>query len=263
MIELNYKSFGEGQPVIILHGLFGMLDNWKSFAVRLSKEYEVFIVDQRNHGRSPHTERISYDLMSQDLYNFIQQQGLNDLLLIGHSMGGKVVAQFCLDHPALVEKAVVVDMGLKEYPGNHYPIFESLLNLKLDKISDRKTAESILAEQIDDPSTLQFLLKNLKRTGQNNFQWKMNLKGIYAQYPELITSIDSSFTSDSNILFVKAGESDYVLEEDWLGIQEIFVNARYEVVEDAGHWIHADNPEYLYELINSFFAEKESLFSPL
>ena len=148
-MELNYKEFGQGDPILILHGLFGTLDNWQTIAKQLATNYSVFIIDQRNHGRSPHMDELDYPLMAEDLYQFMETHWIYKAYIIGHSMGGKTAMQFALNYPDMVEKLVVVDIAPKTYEAGHQTIFEALFSLDLEKIESRKEADEVLQKKID------------------------------------------------------------------------------------------------------------------
>ncbi|MBC8047997.1 MAG: alpha/beta fold hydrolase, partial [Fimbriimonadaceae bacterium] len=162
-MQLNFVKSGSGEALIILHGLFGMLDNWKSVSKELENYFTVYLIDQRNHGKSPHTPEHSYKLMSADLFEFFTHQNISSAKIIGHSMGGKTAMQFALDHPSLIQKLIIVDMGIKRYSGGHDNIFDALFSVDLSKIHYRSDAEKILLDKIPDFSTRQFVLKNITR----------------------------------------------------------------------------------------------------
>ncbi|MEL6845484.1 MAG: alpha/beta fold hydrolase, partial [Bacteroidota bacterium] len=149
-MQLNFKTFGQGDPIIILHGLFGTLDNWQTIARQLAEQYSVYILDQRNHGRSPHVDAISYPLMAEDLVQFMESQWIYKASIIGHSMGGKTAMQFACDNPDMVEKLIVVDIAPKTYAGNHELIFDALLSLDMDGLTSRKQADELLEQKVTD-----------------------------------------------------------------------------------------------------------------
>ncbi len=251
-MELNYKQFGQGSPVIILHGLFGTLDNWQTIARRLSENHTVFIVDQRNHGRSPHHDEFNYEVMAEDLRDFMESQWVYEATIIGHSMGGKTAMQFALNYGEMVEKLIVVDIGPQKYKGGHQTIFEALFALDLSKTANRKEAESQLATRIDEAAVRQFLLKNLSRnkeTGQ--YQWKMNLPSIHTNYERILEAIESDDTYDGETLFINGGKSDYISPSDMPNIQKFFPQATLTTIPQAGHWVHAEAPNEFFELINA------------
>lgn len=251
-MKLNFKKYGDsGDAVIILHGIFGMLDNWHSFASQLSKDYMVFTVDQRNHGRSPHSDKFSYKHMVSDLLEFIVDHKISTVKLIGHSMGGKTAMHFALNHPEFVEKLCVLDIGVKYYPPRHDEIFEALCSLDLDQFSSRNGVDEYFSKYIGSFAIRQFLIKNLKRK-KDGFEWKMNLPIIRKKYEKILDWIPTGIEFEKESLFVKGQNSPYIEEEDWPGIQEIFPNAQLRTISGAGHWLHAEQPYELLKTIRSF-----------
>jgi esterase len=256
MQQLHSKIIGSGDPVVILHGLFGMLDNWMTFAKILSEQYTVFLVDLRNHGRSFNHPEHSYPLMAADVSRFMEDNHLFEgANVIGHSMGGKVAMQLALDCPHLVEKLVVIDMGIKVYQGGHDAIFNGLRAIDLPKMTSRTEVEHRVREFESDEGTVQFLLKNLGRTPETGeFEWKMNLEVLWDNYPNVLKPVEGLYQSfDEPTLFLRGGRSQYILDADWPGIFERFPQARLETIPDAGHWIHADQPDLLMKSLLNFF----------
>ncbi len=264
-MELNYKSFGQGDPVIILHGLFGTLDNWQTIARQLAESYSVFILDQRNHGRSPHSDTHDYRAMAEDLRQFMESHWMYDgAHVIGHSMGGKTAMQFALTHPDLVKKLVVVDIAPKAYPGGHFEIFEALQAMDLDNIADRKEAEAFLAERIAEEDVRQFLMKNLTRKnppsggqGGGGFEFKMNLPVLWKHYPDILAAVDGlppwGEPFEGPTLFIRGGRSKHVtLPEDEALIKKLFPNSEIKTVEGAGHWVHAERGGELLGMVRAF-----------
>ncbi|MFT4664508.1 MAG: esterase [Polaribacter sp.] len=252
-MSLKYKSFGSGEPVIILHGLFGTLDNWQTMAKRLAENFTVFIIDQRNHGKSPHMDDISYPLMAEDLRIFMEDHWMYDAHIIGHSMGGKTAMQFALDNPDMVNKLVVVDIAPKAYVGNHELIFEALFDVPLDTLKSRSEAAKVLeAKMGNDSGTIQFLLKNLTRNQEGQYNWKMNLPVLFKDYENILAAVNGEEIFDKEALFIKGGKSNYILPEDIEEIRLLFPEAKFEEVAKSGHWVHAEAPEALYQLMISF-----------
>lgn len=252
-MALKFKSFGSGEPVIILHGLFGTLDNWQTMAKRLAENFTVFIIDQRNHGKSPHMDEISYPLMAEDLRIFMEDHWIYDAHIIGHSMGGKTAMQFALDNPDMVNKLLVVDIAPKAYVGNHQLIFEALFDVPLKTLKSRSEAAEILkAKMGDDPGTIQFLLKNLTRNKEGHYNWKMNLPVLFKDYENILAEVKGEEKFEKETLFIKGGKSKYILSEDLTIIQNLFPAAQLKEVRKSGHWVHAEAPDELYELMYSF-----------
>ncbi|MFK7978367.1 MAG: alpha/beta fold hydrolase [Saprospiraceae bacterium] len=254
-MELNYKSFGEGYPIIILHGLFGTLDNWQTIAKKLAENYLVYIVDQRNHGRSPHDTRFDYEAMADDLQVFMESQWIYEAHIIGHSMGGKTAMQFALNYPDLVNQLIVVDIAPKAYEGGHQAIFEALFSLDLSSIKNRKQADAALLAQIPDFGVRQFLLKNLTNDKKGGYKWKMNLPVIYENYQQILATIKSEDIFDNPTLFIRGGQSNYIVAEDLKQIKSLFPTAALTTVAGANHWVHAAAPKELLALVTNFLSQ--------
>jgi len=254
-MELKFKSFGQGDPVIILHGLFGTLDNWQTVARQLAEEYSVYIVDQRNHGRSPHADEINYSLMAEDLAEFMESQWIYKAHIIGHSMGGKTAMQFAFDHSDMVEKLIVVDIAPKQYTAHHQLIFEALFSLDLETLESRKQADEILEQKVENFGVRQFLLKNLTRTKEGKYTWKMNLPVIHKHYEDILDNVQINSLFEEPTLFIKGAKSNYIQEVDESVIFSHFAKAKIETVQNAGHWVHAEQPQKLLDLVTNFLKE--------
>lgn len=251
-MHLNFKTFGQGDPIIILHGLFGTLDNWQTIAKKLAETHMVYIVDQRNHGRSPHHEEHDYPGMAEDLRNFMEENWIYHATIIGHSMGGKAAMQFALEHPDMVDKLVVVDISPKAYPGSHHEIFDALLSLPLKTISGRQDADDHLAKFISDPDVRLFLMKNLTRKKDGTYRLKANVEALRRHYPDILAATESGDIFDGQALFIRGGKSKHMVDGDEVRIWELFPMAEIKIIEDAGHWVHADAPDELLGLVQDF-----------
>ncbi len=251
--NLFSREFGSGPPVIILHGLFGFSDNWQSIAKGLADNHLVITPDLRNHGRSPHLPEHSYPEMAEDMRSFMEEKWMFSAAVIGHSMGGKVAMQLALTYPDMVEKLVVVDMGPGQADDNHGDIFLALLDLDLSKIKERSEAESFLAERVPDFGTRQFLLKNITRENDGRFAWKMNLPVLWKHFADILAAVTSDQPFEKPTLFVCGSQSDYVKDGDWPAIKRLFPKAELVTIEGAGHWVHADKPKELLEVLRAFF----------
>jgi len=256
MSYLNYKELGEGEPIIILHGLLGMLDNWKTFARMLAEEYWVIIVDQRNHGKSFHSDDFDYDLLADDLKTFMEELYIPQAHLLGHSMGGKTVMRFAEKYPDQVDKSIIVDISPSGNIGGHQLIFESLLNVQIDKVKERSEVEDELMSKGIQRDVVLFLMKNLRREKTGGYKWKANIPVLWDSYQNILASVVPQQPLESEFLFIGGGNSSYITEEDVTLIEESFPEHRYEVVEDAGHWVHAEKPEVLLGLVNSFLSDE-------
>jgi pimeloyl-ACP methyl ester carboxylesterase len=252
-MKLNYKELGDGgQPLIILHGLFGSSDNWMTIGRKLSEKFHVYLVDQRNHGDSPHDDVHNYEVMADDLEEFIESNNIENPHIIGHSMGGKTAMYFAVQHPDLYDKLVVVDIAPKAYPVHHDSILEGLCSLKLDKIESRGDADQKLSEYVPEKGVRQFLLKNLTRNENKEFEWKINLPILEKNIEVVGKGLEKSLTTEKDTLFIGGKNSNYIKSEDHIAINNFFPNARIKMVEGAGHWIHAEKPEEFLSLIEDF-----------
>lgn len=251
-MELNFKSFGSGPALIILHGLFGSLDNWQSLAKQFAQEFSVFIIDQRNHGRSPHSDDFSYEDMAYDLSDFMDQNGIYEASILGHSMGGKTAMTFATQDPHRIEKLVIVDMAPVAYEPHHSTILKVLSEFPLHDIESRKAADAWLAPQIPDFGIRQFLLKNLDRNKDKSFKWKFNLRVLIREYHQILNTVESDSPIDLHTLFLRGGKSSYVLDEYIPGILSQFPQAEFQTIENAGHWVHAEAPEDFFKRTNEW-----------
>lgn len=254
MLTLHHKVLGQGPALIILHGLFGSLDNWISHARSLSDRFSVYLLDQRNHGKSPHAEEWNYLIMAEDLNDFMDQHGIMQAHLLGHSMGGKTVMKLAGEYPERIDHLIVADMGIKQYPPHHQHILDSIRSLQLQTLASRKEAREQLESQLDDASIVQFLLKSLGRDEQKNFRWKFNFDVIDANYREVLAPIQNHFPFEGPTLFLSGGNSQYVMPEDEKSILEQFPQATFQTLSGAGHWLHADKPQAFLQSVNSFLA---------
>ena len=253
-MNLNFKEYGSGEPVIILHGLLGMLDNWHSFAKKLSSEFWVFSVDQRNHGKSFHSREFNYDLLADDLFQFMEQNYIPKAHLIGHSMGGKSILNFLAKYPDKVNKSVIIDISPKLYSGGHEPIFEALLSLPIDEVQSRMQATEMLLKSLPNQGTVNFLLKNLDRITGNKFGWKANIDALHNNYESIKSEILFSEKVESPTLFIDAERSDYITTSDIELIDNNFDDYLIETINDSGHWVHVDQPDILLNKISAFLS---------
>jgi pimeloyl-ACP methyl ester carboxylesterase len=256
-MELNYKVFGEGHPVVIIHGLFGTLDNWQTVAKKLSKDFMVYIVDLRNHGRSPHSDEFSYQVMAEDVHQFMEQNWLYEAHIVGHSMGGKVAMQLACNHPDTVSKLVLVDMAPKRYEGSHEEIFQAMFALNLATLQSRKAADEQMQAKIPSYGVRQFLIKNLSlNKDTQQYEWKLNLPVIYQQYNHILSYNPIQNAYEGPTLFIKGEMSDYILAEELDDYRQYFPAAQLETVLKAGHWIHAEQPARFLEVLTKFLKEE-------
>lgn len=253
-MKLHYKILGEGEPLIILHGLFGMLDNWQTLGRRWAEKYQIILVDLRNHGHSPHSETFNYQVMTEDLEELVDDLFLDEIRIIGHSMGGKLAMKFAQTHPDLIKKLVVADIGPKKYPVHHNTILTGLNSVPLDQVFSRKEADAFLAKHIQTNSIRQFFLKNLYWKEKGKLDWRFNLPAITSN----IGNVGDEFLRiplAKPTLFIRGGASDYILDADMGTIHAVFTHARLETIPNAGHWLHAENPSMFYEIVDTFLSE--------
>jgi len=255
-MPLNYKKLGTGQPLIIIHGLFGSLDNWMTFAKTMSENHEVYLIDARNHGQSPHSNVFNIQVMADDLKEFIDENQLINSIILGHSMGGKIAMQFAINYPSKIDKLIVVDIAPKAYPVHHELIIEGLQALDFNVIKTRNAADEKLSAYIPEFSVRQFLLKNLywKEKEQLGFRFNLEViaKNIHHVGEALVTN-GKSFNNPT--LFVRGDKSNYILDSDMDEIQKIFPNSNLITIKDSGHWIHAEQPEAFLNTIEQFLKE--------
>jgi esterase len=247
-MELFFRELGQGQPIIILHGIFGSSDNWLTQAKLFSPHYRVFTVDQRNHGQSPHDDGFSYPLMVEDLREFIDTHQLENPIVIGHSMGGKVAMNFALAHPDKLEKLIVVDIAPKPYNLEHYVIINGLKSVPIQSITSRNEADAALTEYVPEADVRQFLLKNLQRQAEGGFTWKINLPVIDKNLSNIGLDLQFDGKFEKPTLFVKGGKSKYVKDEDITRIKEVFPKAELKTL-DTGHWVQAEKPQEFVDTV--------------
>ncbi|MFK7756038.1 MAG: alpha/beta fold hydrolase [Flavobacteriales bacterium] len=252
-MRLNYKLKGDsGEPLVIIHGLFGSLDNWQTLANKLAETFKVYIVDLRNHGKSPHSNEHSYELMADDLKLFFGEHSLRKVNLIGHSMGGKTALLFADKYPEYLAKLMVVDIGVKGYPPHHTEILQGLNAIPQGELSSRKEADEILVEYVPDFATRQFLLKNLTRDEGKKLVWKMNLPVLEEYISEIGGELPINVI-ETETLFVRGERSNYILESDYKALEELLPNSQVVTAHGTGHWIHAEAPEFFYNKVIEFF----------
>lgn len=252
MMQLNYKKLGDsGSPIIILHGLLGSLDNWQTIARQLSATHQVYIVDQRNHGRSPHTEEMNYEVLAQDIVEFCAQHQLTKVSLIGHSMGGKVAMLLALLHPELIDRLIVADIAPAFYDGGHETILFAMAEAPLKSAHRREEIDHFLQPRIHHFGVRQFILKNLSRDEKGQFEWKCNFEALILNYRVLMDFpvLDKQFIGTT--YFIKGEQSNYINQDNWDACDRYFPNNKIIEIKDAGHWLHADNPALFIEKLNT------------
>ncbi|QOI96857.1 MAG: alpha/beta fold hydrolase [Flammeovirgaceae bacterium] len=250
-MELFYREYGSGRPLIILHGLMGSSDNWLPQAKMLGEHYHVYVVDQRNHGQSPHSEEFNYHVLQEDIHAFIHQHNLNNPVILGHSMGGKAAMNFALAYPDKLSALIVVDIAPKAYEVRHDYIVEGLKAVPIDTIQSRNEADEALSQHVASPAVRQFLLKNLMRKPQGGFAWRINLEVIDKNLETIGGTLLHEDIFEKPTLFIRGSKSDYILDEDRPGIKKIFPNSTL-VTLDTGHWVQAEKPAEFVEVVLNF-----------
>jgi len=251
--ELGIEHKNSGNPsLLILHGLFGSCDNWLTISKKIAQKYHVLLIDQRNHGRSPHHEQHDYESLSEDLYEFIQQQNLQKPALIGHSMGGKTVLFLAKNYPEVFDRLLIADMGIKSYPVRHQKILAGFNAVNLSTLKSRRQADEILAQHEPNLGIRQFLLKNLYRNNENKFAWRINLPVLTEQIANLGKPLPTGEPIVGKILFLRGENSNYVPLEDFQMIKNQFPTAQIATLRGAGHWLHAEKPTEFLEMIWNF-----------
>ena len=254
-MELFFRSYGDGQPVIILHGILGISDNWVTFGKKLAEQgFKVIIPDQRNHGHSPHSHAFNYFALVDDLAEFIDNLGLQDPILIGHSMGGKVVMRYTLENPELVSKIVLVDVSLRTYVTHtyHQQLIQAMMDANLEGIKVRQDVEKQLEESVKSERIRQFLMKSLYWKDKNKLGWRLNLESLYENLEFMYDGVFFSTKFHGPALFIRGGQSDYVTDDDFKAIFESFPNAEIQTIMNGTHWVHADEPDEFYNLVDKF-----------
>jgi len=253
-MKLFFREFGQGQPVIILHGLFGQSDNWVTIGRRIADQFHVFIPDQRNHGQSLHTPVHSFPAMADDLAEFIEEHQIENPILIGHSMGGKVAMTYALENPGKVMKLVIIDISPRKYPERitHTQVITEMIRIDLEKIVTRTEVEKILDSRVSDTRIKMFILKNLYYKIHGKLAWRLNLEAINQNMDLLFDGISSDNQYTGPSLFIRGGKSDYILDSDIPLIKSMFPEALVKTIPGASHWVHADAPEELCYLLSGF-----------
>lgn len=252
---LHSKILGKGKPLLILHGYFGMGDNWKSLANKFSENFEVHLIDQRNHGRSFHSDDFSYELMVEDLENYINHYDLKQVNLLGHSMGGKTAMLFATSFPKMLEKLLIADISPKYYPPHHHFILEALHAVDFTKVTRRREIEVVFTKYIDEIGIRQFLLKNIYWIEKGKLAYRFNLESLTLNNKGIGESLPSFSVFEKETLFLKGENSNYIVEKDHALIAAHFPKVQIETIKDAGHWLHAEKPIDFYTYVMRFLTK--------
>lgn len=252
MSLLHSLVLGSGEPLLILHGFLGMGDNWKSLGSKFAERYQVHLIDQRNHGRSFHTEDFSYELMVEDLLAYMEHHGLEKAHLLGHSMGGKTAMLFAVTHPERMGKLVVADIAPKYYPQHHQFILQALHAVDFSRVSSRNEIEEVFKRYIPEQGIRQFLLKNVYRKHKQGLAYRFNLDSLEEHIEEIGVSLPPRAVFEGATLFLKGADSGYIAPDDESLIHAHFPHSRIAVITNAGHWLHAENPSDFYRAVAGF-----------
>lgn len=237
---------GEGIPLLILHGYFGMSDNWKTLGNQFSEDFQVHLIDQRNHGRSFHEEVFNYAVLVQDLYDYIKYHQVENLYVIGHSMGGKTAMLFAVTYPELVTKLIVVDISPRKYQPHHNAILAGLNSIDFSVENSRSKIDQKLTELIPEIGVRQFLLKNVYWKDKGQLAFRFNIKSLTENNAKVGEALPSFTIFKNETLFLKGENSDYISEEEAPIIETHFTNSKIIEIKNAGHWLHAENPKQFY-----------------
>lgn len=256
---------GGGSPIIIIHGLYGSSDNWLTIARELSSDYLVYLVDLRNHGNSPHTDRHTYPLMKLDLLEFVDRHDIEKAVIIGHSMGGKVAMAFSAEFPERIKSMAVIDIGPKSYHKltdyssqaiEHMNILNAMQSVDFSVVKTREDIDAQLEDYIKSYRIRNFLMKNIRRGRDNTFSWKINVDVLIKELPAILERVvfRAQVVSGFPVLFIRGENSDYILDEDIPGIKNFFPEAEFVTIPGAGHWLHAEKPELLLRILREFLS---------
>lgn len=250
-MKLHYREMGEGQPMVILHGLFGFSDNWQTHAKKLAEYYRIILVDLRNHGHSDWTDEFSYELMAEDVKELCDDLKIDKMILLGHSMGGKVAMLFAQKYEDYLDKLIVVDIGAKAYPMHHQHILAGLHALDLENMKARSEAEAVLKKHIDSEGVRQFLLKNLYWKDKGQLAFRMNLPVLEREMEDILGALPEAEVMTPT-LFIRGELSNYILDEDISELEDRFPDSYVVTISGAGHWVHAEEPEKFIDAVLSF-----------
>lgn len=250
-MKLQHRIIGEGKPLIILHGLFGSSDNWQTHAKRFSEYFQVILVDQRNHGHTEWSDEFSYDILAADLSELITDLGFEKVNILGHSMGGKAVMRYAQLFPDTIEKMIVVDMGIKQYPLHHQQILAGIHAVNQTPMDSRSNAEEILTPFIPEVGTRQFLLKNLYWIEKGKLAWRMNVAVLEKEMDQILQALPTQEVMIQT-LFIRGALSNYIRDEDISDIENEFPDSSFVTIENAGHWVHAEQPEEFMNTVLEF-----------
>jgi len=250
-MPLHVRRAGDGPPVILIHGLFGSLENLGAIARQLAERFCVYSIDLPNHGRSPHSDDTSLAHMCTLVFQWLERQPFSSCSLVGHSLGGKVAMEFALTYPEKIEKLAVLDISPVKYSAHHNRVFEGLLSLEPDRLKNRAEADAFLAAYVEELSVRSFLLKNLIKQ-EHGYGWRMNLTTLHNSYERLIDGNRENAVFLGETLFMKGSRSNYIEDAHKQAIVSRFPKAQLKIVADTGHWLHAEKPDLVARLLRRF-----------
>ncbi|MAC47520.1 alpha/beta fold hydrolase [Oceanospirillum beijerinckii] len=254
-VDLYFTEQGEGFPLIIIHGLFGSADNWRTLAKKFAENYKVYCVDLRNHGRSPHVESMNYHAMAADLEQFMVAQQIEQAHIIGHSMGGKVAMQLALNHPERIAKLIVADIAPVTYEHGHDDVIAAFYAVRAaGGVASRKEGDVLMSEYVKELGVRQFLMTNLEKKETGKLEWRVGLDQIRDDY-ESVVQAPAGTPFNGKALFIRGGHSHYVLDSYWPQIEALFPQAQLSTIDGAGHWLHAEKPLDFFDTVSQFLAD--------
>ncbi len=257
-MKLNYQIQGSGQPVILMHGMFGSLSNLGLVARALMDRYQVIAVDMRNHGESPHSMTMDYPGMADDIVELLDDLNIPQAHLLGHSMGGKVGMQIALNQPKRVSKLIVADIAPVDYkPDRHGGVLTGLSALEKARPTTRQQADQLLAEHVEEAGVRAFLLKNLLRAEDGHFDLRLYLEGILANYYDTLTLAPTGNPFSGPTLFIKGADSAYIQDKHRAEVMRLFPNAELKIIANAGHWLHAEKPDTFNRIVHNFLDDND------
>lgn len=257
--QLHYQQRGQGEHIVLIHGLFGSLENLNMVAKSLSQQYCVTSVDVRNHGNSFHHFGMSYNELAEDVISLLDKLAIESCHILGHSMGGKIAMHIALTYPKRVNKLAIADIAPVKYPAHHLAIIKGLQAIDLSTVKTRKDADTQLAQYVENVGVRQFLLRNLAVNAQGQFSFKCNLNYIEQGYQQIMQGIENANEQNAHCfagrtLFIKGGNSDYILPEHQNTIKRFFPAAKAKIIQGAGHWLHAEKTTAFNKILIDFLA---------
>ncbi len=248
---LHYSEYGAGEPFIILHGLLGSSENWKTIANKLCHYFNVITIDLRNHGRSFHREEMSYQVMAKDVIELIHHYNWSSPIIMGHSMGAKVALAITDQYDGDIKQLIQIDMVNKHYDNRHLNIINAMEGISIGSYQSRIDLRRILEQEIKDPNILGLVLKNTFQDA-DRLRWKVNIKAIKTNYNCLIQQVILNDIIEIPTLVIKGELSDYISEQDHNLIKATFSEVTIKTIEGVGHWVHAEAPDRFMEIILNF-----------